>query len=215
MITEAQSTELIEVYRLGYSVGAAATRVGVSPATVRRLLRIKGELRPKKPKLTEEELKSKQAVRGKRYYLANKKKCAAYRKDYYETHKRDPGGQLERAKVKRSLTDPTLIHAKDLADKKYGLSVTEWNEMLIHQSGRCAICLLPMRSPHVDHNHQTGEVRGLLCNHCNRGLGAFYDSPHLLMLAAAYAQLHTIEKATSDLGEEAKPQASASESEAA
>lgn len=38
----------------------------------------------------------------------------------------------------------------------------------------------------VDHDHQTGKIRGMLCNHCNRGLGHFRDSPQLLEFAAQY-----------------------------
>lgn len=53
----------------------------------------------------------------------------------------------------------------------YGLSVDEWDRMLIVQSGRCALCTDPMQNPHVDHSHATGKVRGLLCLGCNSMLG--------------------------------------------
>lgn len=60
----------------------------------------------------------------------------------------------------------------------YDLTVAEYDQMLEAQDGVCAICektcWTGMRLS-VDHNHQTKKVRGLLCNSCNRGLGAFDD----------------------------------------
>jgi hypothetical protein len=41
----------------------------------------------------------------------------------------------------------------------------------------------------VDHNHKTGKIRGMLCNHCNRGLGHFRDDPELLTFAAEYLKV--------------------------
>lgn len=52
----------------------------------------------------------------------------------------------------------------------YGISEATFNRMMKHQGGRCAICRRPPRSRslHVDHDHSTGAVRGLLCFQCNR-----------------------------------------------
>ena len=50
---------------------------------------------------------------------------------------------------------------------------------------QCVICGLQEKLV-VDHDHKTGEIRGLLCNHCNRGLGHFRDDPMLLEFAAQY-----------------------------
>lgn len=65
--------------------------------------------------------------------------------------------------------------------------------MFNEQDGRCAVCAKPgeilgKRSTtlHVDHDHDTGQIRGLLCQDCNLGLGIFADSPDRLMAAAAY-----------------------------
>lgn len=59
--------------------------------------------------------------------------------------------------------------------KLYGISLEQWEKMLIEQSGRCSICGVPMRNPHVDHDHKTGMVRDLLCSRCNRMLGVIED----------------------------------------
>jgi len=50
---------------------------------------------------------------------------------------------------------------------------------------QCVICGVEEKLV-VDHNHKTGKIRGLLCNHCNRGLGHFRDDPTLLEFAAQY-----------------------------
>jgi hypothetical protein len=65
---------------------------------------------------------------------------------------------------------------------RYGITVDQYNEMLARQNGVCAICEEPCSSGRrlaVDHDHDTGKVRGLLCNRCNRGIGLIKKSSHL------------------------------------
>ena len=74
---------------------------------------------------------------------------------------------------------------------KYGITLEDYDEMLNQQNGCCAICGSndpggPGKRFVVDHNHQTKEVRGLLCNSCNRALGYFQDSPSILSKALNY-----------------------------
>jgi hypothetical protein len=77
---------------------------------------------------------------------------------------------------------------------KFGITAAQYDEMLLNQGGRCAICLHtePMGRGvfHVDHCHRTGKVRGLLCTTCNTGLGHFGDSVLNLKLAQRYLEEH-------------------------
>lgn len=73
-------------------------------------------------------------------------------------------------------------------ERKYGVSAEDWGGLYDRQLGRCAICLTPLSETkvHVDHDHSTGAVRGLLCSTCNPGLGFFKDDPAVLLRAAEY-----------------------------
>ena len=71
----------------------------------------------------------------------------------------------------------------------FGLTLEEYDEMLAAQGGVCQLCGRPPTegiSLHIDHNHETGDIRGLLCFRCNNALGDFDDSPERLMSAVAY-----------------------------
>jgi hypothetical protein len=68
---------------------------------------------------------------------------------------------------------------------QYGMTLEDFEEMAEEQDYSCAICL-EVRALVVDHNHETGEVRGLLCNECNMALGKFRDDPGLLRRAMCY-----------------------------
>lgn len=71
--------------------------------------------------------------------------------------------------------------------QKYDMTMDEYQELVARQSGRCAICNKE-RALVVDHCHAKGNVRGLLCHHCNTGIGLFDDDPAILELAIKYLQ---------------------------
>jgi hypothetical protein len=80
--------------------------------------------------------------------------------------------------------------------RNYGINRTEFNRMLVAQEGKCAICgHVPTgevrdKVLHVDHDHETGAVRQLLCTKCNTGLGAFRDDVERLRKAIDYLRKH-------------------------
>ena len=77
---------------------------------------------------------------------------------------------------------------KEVKLKKFGINVNQYELMLKEQNGKCYICNLEDKSGAlaVDHCHDTGNVRGLLCRSCNNGLGRFKDDVNLLERAIVY-----------------------------
>lgn len=79
-----------------------------------------------------------------------------------------------------------------LRERVYGLSEEDYQALIKKQDGRCVICRSqdPGRSKYwnVDHCHDSGKVRGLLCTTCNTGLGHFKDDAELLKAAVKYLE---------------------------
>lgn len=72
----------------------------------------------------------------------------------------------------------------------YGITEEDYENLFEKQNGQCAICGKNIKLV-VDHNHETGKIRALLCGNCNRGIGIFQDNPNLLYKAASYLKKHS------------------------
>jgi hypothetical protein len=79
---------------------------------------------------------------------------------------------------------------------KFNITIEQYKQLLIKQNNKCAICdrsyfeykKTTKREFCIDHNHQTGEIRGLLCSPCNRAIGQLQDNPNILRKAAFYLE---------------------------
>ena len=108
-----------------------------------------------------------------------------YKADYYRKN-------YEKIRNKQK----NYIYDKDKAKQAqfkylYGIGVEDYNQKKIEQDHRCMICNTQFldseyRLLYVDHDHNTGKVRDLLCRKCNAGLGHFNDNPELLQTALDY-----------------------------
>lgn len=69
----------------------------------------------------------------------------------------------------------------------YGIAPEDFEQVVLNQNKKCAICKVPFtKTPHLDHDHSTGKIRGVLCGKCNVGLGLFKESPQILVDALLY-----------------------------
>ena len=85
------------------------------------------------------------------------------------------------------------VYMRVLALKRYGLTLDDFDALVSSQDGKCAICEEELvfgvtGGGAVDHDHETGKVRGLLCRLCNVGVGHFRENTRLLAKAITYLQ---------------------------
>lgn len=111
------------------------------------------------------------------YYQANRARFAVYTKQARERRAREA--------------------------KRYGISAEAQEALLLQQKHLCALCGRPpgKKRLSVDHDHETGRVRAMLCGACNLALGGFRDDPELCERAARYLRDHSVQAATSAEGD--------------
>lgn len=112
-------------------------------------------------------------AKSRAHYAANREKRLAQNKKYYDANRESYAVSRKRSALKR----------------KYGLTLATFQALLVSQGNRCAICKIAEPTKmgwHVDHDHETNEVRGILCAHCNRLLGHARDNPETLRAAIEY-----------------------------
>lgn len=76
-------------------------------------------------------------------------------------------------------------YKKQQRARRFGITVKRLEELEVKANGHCQICRQKCVL-HLDHCHKTKRVRGLLCSHCNKGLGQFRDNPSFLAAAITY-----------------------------
>lgn len=141
---------------------------------------------------------------NKQYLLKNKEYLNKYQKEYHE--------KIKKPKRQHDKQNNTEYHQRQLQLKRdysnrnrenyrrsdwsaylkrnYGLTVDEYELMIIEHNNLCAICKQPEKLKHhitgtlkrlsIDHNHKTGKVRGLLCTRCNQAYGKLEESQEII-----------------------------------
>lgn len=145
----------------------------------------------------------------KESYLKNRDKELKACSEYHKMHRKE---RAEAARL-RKLNDPrrmsqisrnSYVRCRDkdsyrnsYLKREFGITIEEYKQMHGEQDGKCAICLQEETARHpsdqnrikrlaVDHCHTTGQVRGLLCDNCNRGIGLFKEDETRLTRAINY-----------------------------
>ena len=99
----------------------------------------------------------------------------------------------KKIKIIKSVEEIKLAAKKRMLKYRYGITYDEYIKMY---NGKCDMCkkdfeLGGYKGLFVDHNHDTNEVRGLLCRNCNTAIGLIYESKHIIQEAIKYLKINT------------------------
>lgn len=128
-----------------------------------------------------------QARARARYPLVRKQRIAAAQK----WREANPERYNENQRRMRSTPEGKERQRAGHLKRKYGITIEQYDELLARQGGGCAICgrePRPESSLHLDHDHESGALRGILCFRCNNALGDFDDDVSLLRAAVGYLE---------------------------
>lgn len=170
---ETHSNEIAAMYNGGLTTHEIAKKFSTYPAIIARILKkcgikMRGPGRRKQGKAEVMRCNKCGRVLSSEMFIKNKRNSSG----------RDP--------TCKECHNAKLVNKKKYL-RKYRMSIKDYNRLLAKQGGRCAICgVMVADTLHVDHCHETGRVRGLLCRNCNFGLGMFEDQYDRLIKAAKY-----------------------------
>lgn len=132
---------------------------------------------------------SKRKEADKRFHSSPKRKewARKYQRERYKLPRVHDYRTNYNKKYRRS-SKGNKVNYDGYLNRNYGIRLIEYNKLLKKQEGKCVICFEPPKHTRlcVDHNHNTGEIRGLLCHLCNSVLGGCNDSIILLQDAIRY-----------------------------
>lgn len=127
------------------------------------------------------------ATRANNLTSGRTKSCGCYQKDKASERMTVHGYEYGSVEYREHNNNLRLI-------RKYGITTEQRNEMIEAQDNKCLICNTDFDeldyAPHVDHCHESGQVRGILCKFCNTGLGQFKDNTDFMKAAIQYLEKH-------------------------
>ena len=129
----------------------------------------------------------------RKYFADHKKEFKKNNHDYY-IHTKD--NVLAKNREWRMKNSEYIRQKRPDYRLKYlfGITSDDYNRMFDSQKGCCSICEKHQSELKtrlcVDHNHQTGKIRSLLCGNCNRGIGIFGENPEVMERAIRYLKAH-------------------------